>query len=781
MKTQLAVYDPLGSPSPLAWLEEYDQLLILVKIRRRPIGLIRLTSRNSAFVPRSRILQEVEHQLSVTPAALEALRPATDDSALRPPISVIVCTRDRPQQLGRCLDSLSRLVYDVHEVIVVDSASRGDDTRRIVQTLPFRYVREDVPGLDRARNRGLAYATHPIVAYVDDDVVVDPHWLAGIADGFESPSVAAVTGLVLPLELETRAQHLFERYGNGMNKGMEARSFQRAAMSFQDLVETQRVGVGANMAFRREVLRGIGGFDEALDVGTAVGGCGDLDAFHRIIMHGSVIRYEPSALAWHRHRPRMRQLRDQLHTNGLSYGVYLMKRWRDGKLSRLRLAWYMVWRRGRWLIGRLVLGIFGRHRLPLHLLWAELQGALEAPRAYLTSYRSAGRRDGASQPVCESARPSSPQPLSRVEPFGVSVVVPAHNAAATLGEALESLLAQTHISWQAIVVDDGSTDSTAAVASSYAARDGRIELLQRNRGGTGAARNAGLQRARHDWLLFLDADDWLDPRHLEMLTARARSDPALDVVCCGWASLTADGEVVEEGWPPGEGNLFDHFARYCAIPTMSAIVRRERVEKVGGFDQTLQTCQDWDLWQRLARAGAVFGAVREVLAYYRVRRDSSSADERRVLTDGLRVIRRGHTRDHRGGASPANGAGRPRRWLAPVELYWVCWAAGLALGHGRAPTPLLAAVADSRALDLDADDVADVLFRSVLRATAEPPSSWGWLYPRLAPQLSEYLTALEAHSGTPDLARRTLFNIERRANSTPDLRARQEGGAIEAG
>ena len=782
MKTQVAVYDPLGSPSPLAWLNGYDQLLILVKMGRRPLGLVRMTSRDAAIVPRRRILQEIEHQFGHSPASLEAMRSAgAGEPAARPSISVIVCTRDRPQQLRRCLDSLGHLVYDAYEVIVVDSASRGDVTKRIVKTTPFRYVREDVPGLDRARNRGLACAEHDIVAYVDDDVVVDPHWLAGIAEGFQDPSVSTVTGLVLPLELETRAQHLFEGYGNGMNKGMHARSFQREGMSFQDIIETHWVGVGANMAFRRDVLRGIGGFDEALDVSTAAGGCGDLDAFHRIIMRGSVLRYEPSALAWHRHRPRMRQLRQQLHTNGRSYGVYLMKRWHEGHLSRPRLAKYVVWRWGRWLVGRVALGLIGRHRLPLQLLWAELYGALEAPRTYLTSYRSTSPRDGAAQ----SAQASTPPPRPRAgtgEPISVSVIIPAHNAASTLGEALESLLTQTHGSWQAIVADDGSTDATADVASSYAARDGRFELLRRKRGGAGAARNAGLKRARHDWLLFLDADDWLDPRHLERLTARAQSQPELDVVHCGWASLTGAGEVVEEGWPPGEGNLFDHFARYCAIPNMSAIVRRRCVEDVGGFDDRLRTCQDWDLWQRLARSGDTFGAVYEILAYYRLRQDSSSADERRVLPDGLRVIRRGHARDERiKGASPPNGNGRPSRWLAQVELYWVCWAAGLALGHGRAPIPLLAEVAEAKSSNLDPEDVADCLYRSVLRAMAEPPSSWQRLYPRLAPQLSDYLAALEAHSGTPGLARQTLFNIERRATRTPNQQAHQERAGPEAG
>jgi glycosyltransferase involved in cell wall biosynthesis len=303
-----------------------------------------------------------------------------------PEISVVVCTRDRPRSLRRCLASLTRLDPGASEVIVVDNASRTEETREIVTMTPFRYVREERPGLNWARNRGAGEARYDIVAYVDDDVRVDPGWIRGIARGFRSPDVDAVTGLVVPAEMETRPQHLFEIYG-GMGKGMVARRFQRASMSHRGLIHVQDVGVGANMAFRRPLFQNLGGFDTALDVGTPSCGGGDLDMFQRVLVSGGTLRYEPSAVVWHYHRRDFESLRRQLYCNGRSYGVYLIKNWRDGRIGRIPLSSFVLFQWLPWLVGRLGLGIFWRHRLPLRLLWAEFRGAIDSPWAYMKTYK----------------------------------------------------------------------------------------------------------------------------------------------------------------------------------------------------------------------------------------------------------------------------------------------------------------------------------------------------------------------------------------------------------
>jgi len=271
----------------------------------------------------------------------------------------------------------------------VDNAPSTDATRSLVGATPFRYLREDRPGLDWARNLGMNAATHDIVAYTDDDARVEPTWLRGLADAFAQEGIAAVTGLVLPLTLATRAQRLYECYGTGMSRGPTPRRFVAATMRSREFIEVQQVGVGANMAFRRDVLRSLGGFDPALDAGTPAGGAGDLDMFHRVLVAGGDIAYQPAAVVRHRHRETSEALRQQLYDNGKSYGVYLLKLWRTRTVSRPALLAYVVRRRLPWLVGRLLRGLLGRHPLPLSLLWAELWGSLHSMSAYRETY---GRR-----------------------------------------------------------------------------------------------------------------------------------------------------------------------------------------------------------------------------------------------------------------------------------------------------------------------------------------------------------------------------------------------------
>ncbi|HUU35215.1 MAG TPA: glycosyltransferase family 2 protein, partial [Vicinamibacterales bacterium] len=102
----------------------------------------------------------------------------------------------------------------------------------------------------------------------------------------------------------------------------------------------------------------------------------------------------------------------------------------------------------------------------------------------------------------------------------VSVIVPAYNAAATIAETLQSVCSQSLGTWEVVVVNDGSTDDTGAIARAFALGDQRIRVVDQRNGGEAAARNSGVRRAQHPWLLCLDSDDWIAPRHLEMMTGQ---------------------------------------------------------------------------------------------------------------------------------------------------------------------------------------------------------------------------------------------------------------------
>ncbi|HEU5099153.1 MAG TPA: glycosyltransferase, partial [Roseiflexaceae bacterium] len=359
----------------------------------------------------------------------------------------------------------------------------------------------------------------------------------------------------------------------------------------------------------------------------------------------------------------------------------------------------------------------------------------------------------------------------------VSVIVPAHNAAQTIAETLESLCAQTYTDWEAIVVDDGSSDATADVVASYAARDARIQLIRQPQAGVSEARNAGVQLAHFDWLLFLDADDWILPEYLDRMTAVLEADLTLDAVHCGWNRVAEDGSLLPAQFCPASEDLFPLFARTCAVTIHACIVRRSLVQAVGAFDPSLRVGEDWDLWLRIARAGTRFGAVPEALARYRMRRGSASSNAAVLLEQTLVVLERGHTPDPRvAHPMPAYVQGMPRDQLPEIKLYIACWAAGLALGAGQDAAPLLDLVAECRA-DLDPSSVARMIFETVPLATCRPMTAWIAIWPTLCDSMHAFLIDLQAQTQTAHLAQRSEIILERmilnQVNSERPLLLRQ--------
>lgn len=257
---------PVSADEPLRPIqveERYTGVLLVVMSGGSVVGEIRLPA--LTVIPpdlqRRLIAQRCGDRLwrkHLAAAFLDAARPA--DPALEgggaPTVSVIVCTRDRPDQLVLCLESLLALDTKPDEILVVDNSPTTDATRLLYAELPVRYVLEELPGQSRARNRGILETTGELIAFTDDDAQPDPGWLTALCAGFAAQEVGAVTGLVAPAELGTKAQALFEDVYGGMGKGLEPRIFSRRgqALAFQPHV----YGAGCNMAFRTEVLRELG-------------------------------------------------------------------------------------------------------------------------------------------------------------------------------------------------------------------------------------------------------------------------------------------------------------------------------------------------------------------------------------------------------------------------------------------------------------------------------------------------------------------------------------------
>lgn len=307
-----------------------------------------------------------------------------------PMVSIVVATHDRTDSLVTCLDSLLALDYPNYDIIVVDNAPSSSETVDMLrQRYPqVRYVREDHPGLAHAHNCGLVEVTAPIVAFTDDDVVVDPHWLTEIVLGFNAGQhVGCVSGMIFPIELETPAQVWIEQYG-GFSKGFVPRIFDRDANRPADALfpyTAGRFGSGANMAFKTEALRAIGGFDPALGAGSKALGGDDLSAFFEIIMAGYQLVYQPGAIIHHGHRREYAGLRRQAYGYGVGLTAYL-----TGALLRrpyLLLDMLIKMPRGLYyaLSDRSPKNNKKQGDYPAELTWLERKGMLYGPLAYLRS------------------------------------------------------------------------------------------------------------------------------------------------------------------------------------------------------------------------------------------------------------------------------------------------------------------------------------------------------------------------------------------------------------
>ncbi|MBE9031290.1 glycosyltransferase family 2 protein [filamentous cyanobacterium LEGE 11480] len=337
------------------------------------------------------------------------------------------------------------------------------------------------------------------------------------------------------------------------------------------------------------------------------------------------------------------------------------------------------------------------------------------------------------------------RPVSDCPDIHVSIIVPAYNAASYLAQCLQSVLAQTYAHWELILVDDGSSDATPAIAADFAQRDSRIRIVhQANQGGC-AARNYGASLAHFGWLAFLDADDWWEPTYLAAMTQLAVRDPSLDAVRCSWSRVTATGEVIETFLATSQQPAFRTCVLECGFQMDSCMVRRSVVEAIQGFDLSLKAGQDWDFWQRIARTGARFGIVEAVLSYYRTVPGSVSADGMRLLEYSLLAIERGHNPDPRVlNPDPRYAMGLDHSTLAAKRFHFVLWCVGLAMVQGQDPMPLLAQAPRHVVPSPTPESISDYL-KSVVYRSGEAPTAWPQIWAEKFEVIQQFVQAVGAH------------------------------------
>ncbi len=259
-------------------------------------------------------IRDIAQLRQTIPANLTAIDPPLPALVA---VSIMVPTCDRPETLRRCLTALTQQISPraIH-LLVIDNHPQSQLTPPIVAEFPqIQLIREPQAGSSRARNAGIRAVTTDIVVMVDDDVVVPPTWLELLLAPLQRPEVWAVTGQVLPLEVTTYAQQLFEVFG-GLGRGWERRVADRAWADRHRFtaVPSWELGATANAAFRTTIFQdpAIGGFHEALGGGMPTQGGEDTYFLYKVLQAGGTIVYEPTAWVWHEHRSALSAFARQL-------------------------------------------------------------------------------------------------------------------------------------------------------------------------------------------------------------------------------------------------------------------------------------------------------------------------------------------------------------------------------------------------------------------------------------------------------------------------------------
>jgi len=300
----------------------------------------------------------------------------------------------------------------------------------------------------------------------------------------------------------------------------------------------------------------------------------------------------------------------------------------------------------------------------------------------------------------------------------VSVIVPLFNARATVRETLESVLSQSLTDWEAIVVNDGSTDDGPAMADAFVRRDPRFRMVHQPNRGLGAARNTGIEGARGEFLNFLDADDTLRHDALERLVVLATASDH-GAAACGWSCVGPALEPLDWTLAPPRGSFgVDELLESNRAVVHAMLVSRATLGE-HRFDASLPVVEDYDLWLRIASRGVRWTTSDEALVRYRLRPDSMSRNTRTMWETTRRVLDRAFAESRRGDHGVDASDERQRRVLSAMSLVH-----GAVLAS-RDPAGGAAIVAEAPRSSLcDPALIARTLHGAIPLGLGLPPHAW---------------------------------------------------------
>jgi glycosyltransferase involved in cell wall biosynthesis len=298
-----------------------------------------------------------------------------------PPVTVIVCTRDRHETLAGCIESLKQLDYPQYEIMIVDNSSDPAPTRAVVEQAGVTYTRVPGKGLSRARNAALQLAATRWVAFTDDDCRPEPNWLRELVRPLQDTNCASVTGLVLPAGLENAAEITFEIYG-GLGRGYQDKTWDGWAVSKSRYrpVETWRMGAGANMLIDAPRVMELGGYDLDLGAGAAAPCSEDTDVWYQLLRNWHTIHYTPRAIVNHHHRSSPQELRKQIYAYAKGHAAY---HWRCFWVYRdYRSLLHLMYHLPKWFKKNVKMGMGGKTKYPFSLVFLEVKGTMIGPFVY---------------------------------------------------------------------------------------------------------------------------------------------------------------------------------------------------------------------------------------------------------------------------------------------------------------------------------------------------------------------------------------------------------------
>lgn len=538
-------------------------------------------------------------------------------------VSVVITTRDRADQLDRCLTALTRQEPRPPasvEVVVVDNGST-DPTPEVVarhaEAFPWtlRRVEEPVAGRARALNTGLLATEADLVFLLDDDARPDPDWLVETWRGFAETDADLVGGRLRP----PPGIELPDWYRPESMSGILA----QIEWGDEPFELTDEYPYGANLAFRRDTARALGGFDLRLGrTARSLLAGEDHDFCRRVLLCGGKGMYWPASRCEHDVRPE--RLRREY-----------FKRW---KFMAGRSGYHLMYPGSvreilgapRFVVGQLL-------RAGVHWLAAWARGDRDDAFSHSLAARAAAGC------LYEAVRgrhaiADRPQLLDRPRPT-VGVVIPARDAADTIGDAIASARDGTWTPDEIVVVDDGSTDGTAEIA--VAAGD-RVRVVAGGGRGPSAARNLGIQEIRSEWVAFLDADDLWTPDRLQAQFDAIAPYPEVCFVSSRVVLFDESGREWpgDSRFPPAgvPGMYLETALRDNYIGTLTVLARRSSLLACGGFDETKDRSEDFDLWSKVvARYPSLF--VDRVGARRRIHPGGLSRDTEGIFASHDDVVR----------------------------------------------------------------------------------------------------------------------------------------------